>query len=131
MRKKRPSKKKPTTVKKKFYKKRYTKTNTDRNWEDPQYKKWRQDVKNRDKRKCRFPGCECTKRLQVHHIKKWSEYPTLRYEITNGITLCAKCHKLVTGNEVYYEEFFRKILEWDLIAELKRRLREKGEDLDG
>src|SRR3990167_5053365 len=33
--------------------------------------------------------------LNAHHIKYWSECKELRYELSNGITLCRTCHKLV------------------------------------
>ena len=33
--------------------------------------------------------------LNAHHIKKWSEYPKLRFKISNGITVCLGCHKKI------------------------------------
>lgn len=27
-----------------------------------------------------------------HHIKTWEEFPELRFELSNGNTLCASCH---------------------------------------
>lgn len=126
MRKRKKINRKPKSPKAYKPKKRIRIHNDERNYNDPLYTKWRNEVKNRDKKKCRFPGCLSTKRLQVHHIKKWADYPTLRYEITNGITLCQKCHKLVTGQEVFFEPLFMKILEWDLISELKKHMGDKN-----
>jgi len=32
-------------------------------------------------------------KLIVHHIKPWSAFPKLRFESSNLLTLCKKCHK--------------------------------------
>ena len=84
-----------------------------RNWNDPAYAKWRKDIRKRDKHRCRWPGCNSKRRLEVHHIKKWGTHPGLRYSINNGITLCKQCHNKIQGNEEGYELFFLKLLEWD------------------
>lgn len=39
--------------------------------------------------------------LQIDHIKKWSDYPELRFEASNCRTLCMACH--------YYVTFKRKL----------------------
>jgi hypothetical protein len=39
--------------------------------------------------------CGANSKLEVHHIKKWSRYPNLRFEPTNLITVCKKCHKKI------------------------------------
>lgn len=60
------------------------------------YKQWRTEVFHRDGytcQKCYTKG----RRLNAHHIKPWAEYPDLRYDISNGITLCEHCHDLEHG----------------------------------
>ena len=81
-----------------------------RNFNDPQYKKWRKGVYTRDKFKCRWPNCTFKRKLNAHHIKTWAEYPGLRYEINNGITLCKYHHDLIKGMENIYEATFLRIL---------------------
>ena len=57
------------------------------------YKHWRKSVFERDQytcRRCKAKGI----RLNAHHIKSWKLYPELRFDTSNGITLCERCHKL-------------------------------------
>lgn len=56
-----------------------------------EYLKWRREILTRDKFKCVI--CGSNKDLEVHHIKKFSEFPELRLNIENGVTLCKKCHR--------------------------------------
>ena len=81
-----------------------------RNYDDLVYKEWRTRVYTRDKFMCQMPNCKCKKRLQAHHIKKWSEASFLRYEVDNGITLCKWCHDKVNKNERHYESLFIEIV---------------------
>jgi len=81
-----------------------------RNYQDIHYKKWRKSVRIRDKSICKWPHCDKTKGLQIHHILPWSLYPGLRYDINNGITLCKFHHNLIKNNETSYANFFMKLL---------------------
>jgi len=53
---------------------------------------WAKNVKERDGYKCRIGNCDCSDVLEAHHILRWRDYPELRYEINNGITLCSFHH---------------------------------------
>jgi hypothetical protein len=82
-----------------------------RNFEDPKYKTWRSAVYKRDKFQCQWPGCINKKGLNAHHIRRWADCPSLRYDVNNGITLCIMHHKQIQGKEDYYALSFLKILE--------------------
>lgn len=58
------------------------------------YKLWRAKVLERDNFTCQ----KCSEKdgiLNAHHKKLFSKFKELRYEVSNGITLCLKCHKQV------------------------------------
>ena len=71
---------------------------------NPEYRVWRKAVIERDKGVCR--RCHATSNLHVHHIYRFNDKPHLRWDVGNGITLCKDCHKMVTGNELYWEDNF-------------------------
>ena len=81
-----------------------------RNYDDPVYKDWRLKVYKRDRFTCQMPRCKSKKRLQAHHIQRWSSAAILRYDVSNGITLCRECHNNVTGHEQQYETLFMNIV---------------------
>ena len=37
--------------------------------------------------------CGTKKDLSIHHIKKWSSHPELRFEPSNCMILCVQCHE--------------------------------------
>ena len=57
-----------------------------------EYRVWRIAVVERDEYTCQH--CEKTGgRLHAHHIKTFKMHEELRYEVSNGVTLCGKCHE--------------------------------------
>jgi hypothetical protein len=56
------------------------------------YVTWRKEVWCRDNYKCKISNEDCNGKLEAHHILGYTEYPELRYNINNGITLCHAHH---------------------------------------
>lgn len=65
------------------------------------YKNWRNEVFRRDDYTCQ----RCRKNgvyVEAHHIKPFANFPELRFEISNGLTLCKPCHvKEPKGKEIW------------------------------
>lgn len=59
---------------------------------DSAYQEWRKGVYSRDLWKCKFKNEDCKGKIEAHHILSWTDYPELRYNIENGITLCHHHH---------------------------------------
>lgn len=69
-----------------------------------QYIRWRKEVYRRDNytcQRCNASGSGVV--LNAHHILNFSEYEDLKFDVSNGITLCEKCH------HVKYEGSFHSI----------------------
>ena len=75
-------------------------------------------VLKRDKYTCQ--KCECTKKLQCHHIIPVAYDPLLSADMDNCITYCKKCHKKahqqpgctladIRKNSVLYEECYNQL----------------------
>jgi hypothetical protein len=61
--------------------------------DSPAYKLWRKSVFERDNYTCVFCG-QRGGQLQADHIKSFARFPELRFDLSNGRTLCKPCHKL-------------------------------------
>ena len=67
---------------------------------------WAKTIFKRDNYTCAL----CNQKggdLEAHHIKRWADYPKLRFELENGITLCKKCHLAITAKEKSYIKHFQ------------------------
>lgn len=57
-----------------------------------EYKRWRIAVFERDSytcKKCKGIGGD----LNAHHVENFADYPHIRLDLDNGVTLCVDCHK--------------------------------------
>ena len=62
------------------------------------YKQWRTTVFKRDAYTCQ--KCNTTGGyLEAHHLDGFVNFPLLRIEVSNGLTLCRACHKRVRSEE--------------------------------
>jgi 5-methylcytosine-specific restriction endonuclease McrA len=57
-----------------------------------EYKRWRYDVFVRDHFTCQHCGDARGGNLRAHHVRSFADYPDLRFDVPNGITLCHDCH---------------------------------------
>jgi hypothetical protein len=65
------------------------------------FRLWRESVFARDGWTCQECGKKASGHLNAHHIKPFATHPELRLEVSNGITLCEKCHnKKPKGKEI-------------------------------
>ena len=59
------------------------------------YREWRRTIFKRDDYTCWI----CEERggkMHPHHLKRFADYPKLRLEKSNGLTLCDFCHRVYT-----------------------------------
>lgn len=75
-----------------------------------EYKEWRNFIYKRDNFTCQI--CGDTNKLRANHIKRFADYFHLRFETTNGITICSNCdYKLILKREEEWESYFNFNLE--------------------
>ena len=88
--------------------KRFGDTNKDRR--SSAYVIWRKQVWLRDMFKCKLANPDCSGRLEAHHILSYTDYPKLRYDINNGITLCHAHHPRVRAEEKRLIPYFKELV---------------------
>lgn len=72
------------------------------------YKKWREEVLERDNYTC--VNCGSKENIWVDHIKPFYLYPELRLDVDNGRALCRPCDLLI-GYQLFKENNPRKTVE--------------------
>lgn len=75
---------------------------------NPLSARWRKAVRKRDKGRCRLCGEQ--KELEAHHIRRFGVCPDLRWEVSNGMMLCKRCHLIFRRREEEFEELLTKML---------------------
>lgn len=73
------------------------------------YKKLRMSVFMRDDFTCQLCGARGGY-LNAHHIKRYIDSKSDRFDRCNLITLCADCHDGIFGMEKDYEKMFQRIV---------------------
>lgn len=72
-------------------------------FKSPEYQAWRQAVLERDSYTCQHCGRLCNKAekgLAAHHFKPYSQFPDLRFGVSNGLTLCRSCDMTLHGKSI-------------------------------
>lgn len=54
---------------------------------------WRKKIFEKDSYTCQRCSDSSGHNLNAHHVFNWRDFPELRTETSNGITLCEDCHK--------------------------------------
>ena len=60
---------------------------------------WSRSIKKMDNFMCK--NCDSTINLNAHHLMPKSLFPELSLDLSNGITLCKKCHSEIHGFFIY------------------------------
>lgn len=74
------------------------------------YFNWRKEVWLRDRYKCKIANPDCKGKIEAHHILSWRDYPELRYQVNNGITLCHAHHPRKRAEEKRLSPYFAELV---------------------
>lgn len=72
------------------------------------HRAWKKDVWERDGYECKF--CGSNEMIVAHHIRLWNNFPELRFELNNGITMCNSCHTILHSTGRVFSDDHRKKL---------------------
>lgn len=72
-------------------------------------KKWVRFIKKRDSHLCRICGCRGD---VAHHLYSYNNYKELRFEKSNGLTLCVVCHEEFHKKYGYGNNTLAQFIEW-------------------
>jgi hypothetical protein len=89
------------------------KTKSKRPLNSNKYKKFKQQVRERDGEACVWCQHEektTTDRTNIHHIKPWSSSEDHRYDPGNGCVLCSGHHTVVDQKPDQYEYFLKTLV---------------------
>lgn len=73
-------------------------------------REWRKNTYKRDIWKCKINNQDCDGKIESHHILNWIDYPELRYDINNGITLCHFHHPRGRKEEIRLSLYLQELL---------------------
>lgn len=74
-----------------------------------EHKAWMRKVKKRDNNLCQI--CN-NKGVHTHHLYSYNKYVELRFEVSNGITLCNNCHECFHKEFGYGNNSLKQFIEW-------------------
>lgn len=78
----------------------------------PQYKDWRDSVFLRDNFTCQCCGDQTGGNLNAHHLDGYNWCKERRLDISNGITLCEKCHDKFHMSRGYGDNTYKQFMDW-------------------
>jgi len=97
-------------------------------FQDPEHIRWAKAVKARDKFTCRVCGAKNIY-LNSHHKNSWDMFEDQRFDVSNGVCLCDRCHSIFheiygagQNTECQFDEYCRMASLINKIA--RRHLRE-------
>lgn len=97
----------------KKYQSTLKKSKLGKNWRRGRfYKKWRKEVFERDSYSCKL--CRSTDLLTAHHIIEAQDNPKIKFDTSNGICLCKKCHTEIHKNNS--KNYIKSLQEAILVA---------------
>lgn len=93
-----------------------------------EYRHWRISVFQRDKYTCQICGDSRGGNLRAHHIKPYSVFKNLRYDIDNGITVCDDCHKKIHSQlDIQSDPQYNLLMKLRRLAEMTSPTESDGE----